>query len=367
MIGSLSILLTDKCNLHCEHCIVRASPTGKRVFDEQYVENIVESMREFGLKHIGITGGEPLLHRELLERICKRFREAGISSFLATNAHWASSPQSAAKLMRELSRCGVARLNLSVDEYHQKGIPIRNVCNAAMAAAEQGIDYEVHISAFDTETARFYLGVLRRMSIRNIYIGAIERAGRAAELDSESPEKMDLQVIECQKVENPIVLLNGKVVACCDLLVAPEYEPKRHSPLCLGNIRNESLRDILHRASNNLCLALLRSYGPDGLWRKLTRINNWLDIEKKPYDGCKLCYWLFDDPQRASAVLSTLERDCLGSRRSFPSHRVAGPPDASQTMLSYSKSWSTGNQSSRNGKMQRRGEFLDSCSSRRQA
>jgi len=307
LIKSLSILLTDKCNLHCGHCIVNAHPRGTQVFDEQYLDNIISGMNFFGLYEVGISGGEPLLKLNLLQRVCSKLQTSKIKSIIATNAFWAKSPAAAYKVLFHLFKYDVTKIILSVDSYHQKQVPLDNIIYAVNAIIEHGRDYEVHISVLDYHSEYYYINELRKNSIQNVFLNPIEEAGRANLLDFQQYEKnLDFKLFECLKVENPAILLNGKIVACCDLLVAPEYEPVAESPLCLGDLRLDSVTNIIFKASNNKCLRSLRLFGPDGIWNKLQLSSSYFKSLVKPFEGCKLCYWLFGEPERASKVLKYL-------------------------------------------------------------
>lgn len=57
-----SIILTDKCNLHCKHCIV--SNLGYRTLDLQDVQRDLDTLYRTGVRVLVITGGEPFLWRD---------------------------------------------------------------------------------------------------------------------------------------------------------------------------------------------------------------------------------------------------------------------------------------------------------------
>ncbi len=57
-----SIILTDKCNLDCKHCIV--SNLGYRSLDLRAVKRDLEILYDTGARVLVITGGEPFLWRD---------------------------------------------------------------------------------------------------------------------------------------------------------------------------------------------------------------------------------------------------------------------------------------------------------------
>lgn len=302
---SIAMLLTNKCNIKCEHCLINAGPENKDLFDIYCIDNIINGMNMVGIKVVGITGGEPLVFKKYLKYLCCKFNEFGISSMIATNAFWAPTLQDADNLVGEMKNWGVRKLILSLDEYHQKWIPAQNVFNAVKMAIQHEIRYEVHISALNVEIANKYYNLLMEKSIFNVYVNAIEIVGRAKSLDLKNMSA-DLRIFSCKKVANPMILLNGDVIACCDLLVAPEYNPDIKSPLYLGNIYRDNLSKILKDASKNPCLILLQKHGPDGILKQLLKTSNNPDIKRVNHEGCKLCYWLLNNEKRAKEVISLL-------------------------------------------------------------
>jgi|CXWL01.1.fsa_nt_gi MoaA/NifB/PqqE/SkfB family radical SAM enzyme len=71
MIRGITLLATKRCDLHCEHCL-RGYPQDKTDFPLPLLDKLLTEAMTFGAKHVGLTGGEPHLHREfdqLVERI----------------------------------------------------------------------------------------------------------------------------------------------------------------------------------------------------------------------------------------------------------------------------------------------------------
>jgi len=70
------------CNLRCEWCDTKyAWSNGK----EMNIEEIIQEVRRYRCKNVSITGGEPLLQREELLELGKRFKEMNYWIQLNTN------------------------------------------------------------------------------------------------------------------------------------------------------------------------------------------------------------------------------------------------------------------------------------------
>lgn len=65
----LYIEILDKCNLKCKHCSTEACQEKNTFMKIETFERIIEECVELGLKRIFISGGEPLLHPDLLEMV----------------------------------------------------------------------------------------------------------------------------------------------------------------------------------------------------------------------------------------------------------------------------------------------------------
>ncbi len=109
----LRLSVTDRCDLRCAYCI----PEGFKGFEEpdhwltfDEIERLLGLFASLGMKRVRLTGGEPLLRRNvvgLVERIAGLTGIEDIS--LSTNA------TQLAGMAHDLKRAGVSRLNVSLD------------------------------------------------------------------------------------------------------------------------------------------------------------------------------------------------------------------------------------------------------------
>ena len=109
----LRISVTDKCNLRCRYCMPENGVCKKAHVDmltEDEIICAVEVAAELGITKVRITGGEPLVKKNIVS-ICRRAAEVdGIKEVcLTTNA--VLLPQ----LAKPLKEAGVKRLNISLD------------------------------------------------------------------------------------------------------------------------------------------------------------------------------------------------------------------------------------------------------------
>lgn len=112
-IDYLRISVTDKCNLRCTYCMPVEGldwiPRDEFLTYEE-ITSVVRQMADVGLRRIRLTGGEPLVRRDLPDLVHLLAGVPGIEDIaLSTNA--ILLPQ----FGRELRDAGVRRLNVSLD------------------------------------------------------------------------------------------------------------------------------------------------------------------------------------------------------------------------------------------------------------
>jgi len=109
----LRVSVTDKCNLRCVYCMPEQGlPWLKReqLLSYEEIAEVVRVMAGMGLRRVRLTGGEPLVRRDLPELVRMIRGIPGIDDLaLSTNAVLL------ADLADELKAAGVDRLNVSLD------------------------------------------------------------------------------------------------------------------------------------------------------------------------------------------------------------------------------------------------------------
>jgi cyclic pyranopterin phosphate synthase len=114
----LRLSVTDRCDFRCFYCL----PRGHREFETpddwlttDEIERLVAQFAALGVKHVRLTGGEPLVRKELVEIARRITKLSGVEELsLSTNASRLSL------FAESLNRAGVSRLNISLDSLDEK-------------------------------------------------------------------------------------------------------------------------------------------------------------------------------------------------------------------------------------------------------
>lgn len=137
----LRLSVTDRCDLRCAYCI----PEGFKGFEEpdhwltfDEIERLIRLFADLGLKRLRLTGGEPLLRKNITD-LCRRVAAIpGIEDLsISTNA------TQLAHMARDLKEAGVTRLNVSLDSLRPEGVERINgrpVLDKILAGLDAGRD-----------------------------------------------------------------------------------------------------------------------------------------------------------------------------------------------------------------------------------
>ena len=109
----LRISLTDKCNLRCRYCMPEEGVYKKSHADMMTEDEIITAVKaaaSLGIRKLRLTGGEPLIKKNILS-ICRRAAAVEGIEELCLTTNGTLLPQMAA----ELKAAGVKRINLSLD------------------------------------------------------------------------------------------------------------------------------------------------------------------------------------------------------------------------------------------------------------
>jgi len=119
-IDYLRLSVTDRCDLRCSYCMPKGfcgfeEPANWLNFDE--IERLLAVFGKLGVHRVRITGGEPLLRRDLPQLVARLYRLKGIKDLsLSTNATQLD------RHANDLKAAGLTRINVSLDSLRRERI-----------------------------------------------------------------------------------------------------------------------------------------------------------------------------------------------------------------------------------------------------
>jgi cyclic pyranopterin phosphate synthase len=118
-IRNLRVSVTDRCNFRCVYCMPAEGlpwlPKGD-ILSYEEIERLVRIMLRIGVEEVRLTGGEPLVRKDLPELIRRLARLGGLRSLSLTTNGYLLKQQAQA-----LAEAGLRRINVSLDTLdHEK-------------------------------------------------------------------------------------------------------------------------------------------------------------------------------------------------------------------------------------------------------
>ena len=140
-VRDLRISVTDRCNFRCTYCMPKTVfgrdyrfMDRKELLSFEELERVVRVFAELGVEKIRLTGGEPLLRKEL-ETLVERLGSIdGLDLTLTTNASLL------ARKAEALRAAGLDRVNVSLDSLDDATFRAMNDVDFPVARVLEGID-----------------------------------------------------------------------------------------------------------------------------------------------------------------------------------------------------------------------------------
>lgn len=180
----LRISVIDKCNFRCTYCMP------KEIFGDDYmfmpesellsfdeIVRLAESFAKLGVEKLRLTGGEPLMRKNLDQLIARLTPIPGINDIaLTTNGVFL------AKRAKKLKEAGLERVNVSLDaidddvfkEINGKGVGSRPVLKGIEAAEAAGLKVKVNMVVKKGMNESQILPMARHFKDTNVILRYIE-------------------------------------------------------------------------------------------------------------------------------------------------------------------------------------------------
>ncbi|MGH2544564.1 MAG: radical SAM protein [Ardenticatenaceae bacterium] len=101
--------LTKRCNLRCPHCYMEAGAKAENELTTNECLSLIGEMKALGTEMVILTGGEPLLRRDIYE-IARAASGAGMLVVMGTNGVLITD-----RVAQKMVECGVRGVGISID------------------------------------------------------------------------------------------------------------------------------------------------------------------------------------------------------------------------------------------------------------
>ncbi len=292
----MRISVTDHCNYRCFYCrdeFHNNRTTRSKVLSLEEIARIARLFSELGVSKVRLTGGEPLIRKNILSLVEMLGKIPNINDIpLSTNAHLLKQHA------QELQHLGVNRVNISIDSLQEKrfsditrGGDLSKVIKGIDAAIMAGM-HPIKLNMVvmqdtnaDEIEAMLDFAIDREIDIRFIETMPIGTSGIEASRQHisqadilarvEAHLKQDLQKIQLHDTDGPAhnyQIINSKsrvgVISAvsdnfCTTCNRVRLTAKGQLILCLGQENSVSLRDAIraHKTDDEIKQIIINAVG----------------------------------------------------------------------------------------------------------
>ncbi|MBR9704474.1 radical SAM protein [Candidatus Pacearchaeota archaeon] len=264
-IKTTTISLTNQCNFNCIHCSVNAGEKIKKELNFSEVKNILNQLKKLKVKEIELTGGEPLLRKDLL-LIIKYSKKLEFKVKILTNGSLLSKDK-----INQFRKIGLDKIAISLDGYdYQTYKKIRPVTRTIFLKVLKNIKLVANSGIFikiNTVVMKGNINNLQKIvyfcekyKIKELRICYFSKVGRGEDLNETIDPKEWVDFIKKLKNKDIKIYLgfsHANFKSSCMLLKEiPLYiSSNGNIHLCprlksIGNIRRFQLKDVLKNISN---------------------------------------------------------------------------------------------------------------------
>jgi MoaA/NifB/PqqE/SkfB family radical SAM enzyme len=306
---NIGMMVTYKCQVACPHCIVEAGPHRCEEIDPCEAIGWLRDVVTYDsgkIKGVSLTGGEPFYDITTLRTITDLGNAAGLFMTAVTNAYWATTLSEAVDVLRSLP--SLKMLGISTDVYHQEFISFDRVANAIQAAEMVQIPIQISVCT-ESKSDSGYQEIMRKLlkivpmdTIDTVITFSVGRA--SAMMTPEYRRDIHPPISACTAAGSPIIFPDGRVIAC----IGPLINLTSDHHLLLGNLREDTLQNILNRAQMNPVLHAIRIWGPHRLLDLLGKMSGTILLDQFIENNvCDICYRLFSNGEFRSLIESLAE------------------------------------------------------------
>lgn len=290
---NVGFLITEDCNAKCKMCCDSRGLVQGKTVNEADLNIVLSNIKDcVKIESIGITGGEPMLYKDIVKRILLYDYDRVMITSIKTNGSWGKDIESARDLLKEVSG-KLHQLSFSYDEFHKEYININYIKNLLDIAFDLRLNTEI-VGCFLKEgysPSEMISDFDNYAYLTNFLFQPVIKTGSADFFE----DKQFIKLLDTSKhdvfcpgfLESQILInANLDVYPCCSQVV-------ENTILRVGNLKESSLGDILESLKTNYIFYTMYIYGFKPFINFMDENN--IKYPTKLSSPCELCEFLFKD------------------------------------------------------------------------
>lgn len=290
--SEMVVLIGNKCTAKCNICCFDSTIESNELIDDEYISNYLYSLKDSKeIQWVHFSGGEPFLYYDRLKKYIKICSENHKSATVITNGFWATDSSDVLRILTDLKSCGLKRIGVSFDEFHNEYISSKNIKNILVVAKRLNLYPSIQSVVLKKSKIGDLIDFLDD-SISNVPINfmSCDKVGRAetAVLEKDLIKRNIEKVPVCRKGHTFSIKFDGTVWPCCCPVV---YS----TSLSVGSIYHniKTVADALKAINDSKKLKILRNKGFN-YYIKLFEDYGCLSLPEMITSSCELCKLFFD-------------------------------------------------------------------------
>ena len=282
---------TNSCNLTCNHCNVKKT---ENKLSTKYAIRFLKDCKEYGVEWVGFSGGEPFLMPTFLERVSSAVVEQEMFfDRLMTNGVWFKNQARLKSTLQGLHDSGFdGKICVSVDAFHKQDVKkvamfIRMVEN--MWKKDDCVEISSVRGGDDALTKQKLITIAGFLGkkLKDLKVNYIELSAVTENIPSGWQDDEWFEDDFCKGPGNVFyVHPDGRVAVCCGYA-------NQENALVVGNIRNDSVDQLIEQANKNKFIDLVYNKGLSTIRKELESKGH--EFPGKTKNHCFFCWYVLQN------------------------------------------------------------------------
>lgn len=312
---NLALIPSWTCDIACHHCVFESSPAVKgRLSAKVAVEIVRETVSATNVEAVTVSGGEPFLDIDLLEKVRQTAHSENLKFRVVTNASFARTVAEAEVKLRQIAPLDT--LGISWDTFHAQFLSAAHVSNAIRACRKLGIRVQLTCVVSAANSLQESLNLLGDdafdLPLAQVKCLPVGRARRKIEPTSWLPPSFWETGRACRAdFDTLAVIHDGTAFPCCAVGGFTEG-------ISLGRYPDQSIGSLLERRDNDFRWRVLAASGPSLFMQYATAAELETVGASEALHDCVNCNRLFGS-QLGEELVARAHADISARARKFAS------------------------------------------------